>query len=290
MVRDPDYQQFVDATGFQFERDLRQVALAVHPPEAVAGSLDQRERRYSEILAGAFDSGKIVHYLHKLADSVEPYRNTDIFLIPHEGRSVRVAILDPQNVAISNTADAANIKGIIDRFRAISVGRQGPDLLRDHYRDVPLGSIAWGILRFNTPDGLAGTLPLPNGIGFGLPKDTVTVISIRYLGSIRFKAEALTQNEADAKKLFDSASTFLQLFRAINVNTEPSGTDSDVKALFDSLKVQQNGTRASLSATVPAGFIKKMVSEAPAATNSQPLPETKPLSSVPRKKSSKGGK
>src|SRR5271155_6110369 len=32
--RDPEYQKFVDETGFQFERDLDQAAFAVHYPRS----------------------------------------------------------------------------------------------------------------------------------------------------------------------------------------------------------------------------------------------------------------
>src|ERR1700759_1552081 len=36
VAHDPDYQQFVDATGFQFENDLDEVALAIHYPPLCA--------------------------------------------------------------------------------------------------------------------------------------------------------------------------------------------------------------------------------------------------------------
>jgi hypothetical protein len=39
-----------------------------------------------------------------------------------------------------------------------------------------------------------------------------------------------------------------------------------VKAFFDSLKVEQVGDRAILTATVPAGFIRKALAEAPPET------------------------
>ncbi|MGB9232987.1 MAG: hypothetical protein WCC04_01130, partial [Terriglobales bacterium] len=32
--RDPEYQEFVDETGFQFERDLDEAAFAVHYPQS----------------------------------------------------------------------------------------------------------------------------------------------------------------------------------------------------------------------------------------------------------------
>ncbi|MBA3915646.1 MAG: hypothetical protein H0X25_17670, partial [Acidobacteriales bacterium] len=54
ITHDPDYQQFVDATGFQFETDLDEFALAIHyapagtPPAPEGGT----NLRYSEVLTG----------------------------------------------------------------------------------------------------------------------------------------------------------------------------------------------------------------------------------------------
>jgi hypothetical protein len=53
------------------------------------------------------------------------------------------------------------------------------------------------------------------------------------------------------------------------------GTDPDVKAFFDSLQVKQEGERAMLNASVPFGFLHKMLAESaselpgPAATPAQ---------------------
>jgi len=291
-VHEPEYEEFVRDTGFQLERDLDEAAIAVHAPESAGDLLhpEAKERRFSQVLIGTFDSTKLTHYLHKLASDVERYRDTDVFLIPHEGRRVRVAILTSDTVAVSNTADPANIKGMIDRFRQIALPFRGPTLVREHYRHVPLGCTAWGILRLTNPDGQSVTLPLPNGIGFALPKDTVTVASLRYLGSIQFKAEAFTQSDADARRLTDSASNFLQLFHSIEMNTQPSGPDKDVKLFFDSIKVEQDGTRSVLSADLPVGFIKKMVSEAPGVTGPTtigPASQTAPTKPVKKKSGKK---
>jgi hypothetical protein len=287
VVHDPDYDQFVRDTGFQLERDLDEAAIAVHSPEPAGDPLhpEAKERRFSQVLIGTFDSTKLTHYLHKLATEVERYRDTDVFLIPHEGRKVRVAILTFDTVAVSNTADAANIHGIIDRFRQIALPFRGPTLVRGYYRHVPLGATAWAILQMKAPDGQSVTLPLPNGIGFTLPKDTVTVASLRYLGSISFKTEAFTTSDADAKKLADSVSNFLNLFHSIENNTDPSGSDKDVKLFFDSIKVEQNGTRAILTADLPIGFVKKIVSEGPGVEAPKaPGPAEQPKGAQPGKK------
>src|SRR6185312_9437577 len=95
VAHDPDYEQFVKDTGFQFERDLDEAAIAVHAPEPAGDPLhpDAKERRFSQVLIGTFDTTKLTHYLHKLASDVQRYRDTDVFLIPHEGRKVRVSII-----------------------------------------------------------------------------------------------------------------------------------------------------------------------------------------------------
>jgi len=288
IVHEPEYEDFVRDTGFQLERDLNEAAIAVHAPEPAGDPLhpETKERRFSQVLIGRFDQTKVTHFLHKLASDVERYRETDVFLILHDGRKVRVAILSADTVAVSNTADPANIKGMIDRFRQSALPSRGPVLVREYYKQVPLGSSAWAVLRLTNPDGQSVTLPLPNGIGFTLPKDTVTVASLRYLGSIHFKAEAFTSSEADAKKLTDSASNFLTLFHSIEVSADPSGADKDVKTFFDSIKVEQNGTRSVLQADLPLGFIKKLVSEAPetAAPKVSASPPNKPAEKKAKKK------
>src|SRR5271154_4792832 len=71
--RDPEYQQFVDETGFQFERDLDQAAFAVHYPrswgDGTAGAAP--EPRFSEIVVGKFNSASVVSYLKKHSSSVD---------------------------------------------------------------------------------------------------------------------------------------------------------------------------------------------------------------------------
>ena len=106
---------------------------------------------------------------------------------------------------------------------------------------------------------------------------------MRYLGSIQFKAESFTANEADAKQLTDSFTNFFQLFRAVESNVQPGGPDPDVKAFFDSIKVEQKKDRSILTAELPVGFIKKAMSEPP------PTPEQKPAP-APAAKRSKGKK
>ena len=142
---DPEYEQFIRATGFQFERDLQEAALAIH----YAGPLTGGETRYSEIFIAKLDGDRLRDYLRVLTRSVDSYRSVDIYNIPLQGRTLRVAILGVDTVAASNHPDAGVIRGIIDRSRKLASPFGGPALLRQFYKRVPIASLAWGIFRVN---------------------------------------------------------------------------------------------------------------------------------------------
>ena len=271
--REPEYQEFVDQTGFQFERDLDEAAFAVHYPESwgngTAGSAP--EPRFSEIFAGKFDSGRLLPYLKKLSASTDNYRGFDIYNVPHEGRTVRVAILSSDSVAVSNHPNPDVIRGIVDRSRKRASPFGGPSLLRKFYRQVPLTSLAFAIFRVEPS-------PMNSLSGFGgwsllFPKPAVAVISARYLRTLHLRAEAFADNESDAQAIADKTSAFLGLFHAAEGSVGTHGTDADVKAFFDSFKVERSANRAILTATVPPGFIKKVLAEAP-PDETPPVPPT----------------
>src|SRR5438270_1237746 len=146
----PEYRKFVEQTGFQFERDLDEVAFAIHAP-----SDSQHEARYSEVMVGRFNSSKIADFVSKMARSRETYRNHEIFLIPYEDRIVRVTVLSVDMIAVSNTGDSAQIDHIVDEFRRSAFASSGPRLLAKYYRDVPFGSLAWLITQVEPTQAVA---------------------------------------------------------------------------------------------------------------------------------------
>jgi hypothetical protein len=261
---DPDYQAFVDQTGFQFERDLDQAAFAIHYPESwghgTAGSAP--EPRFSEVFVGKFDSSRLLPYLKKLSSSVDNYNGFDIYDIPLEGRTVRATVLSYDSIAVSNHPDPAVIRGIIDRSRKLASPFGGPSLLRKYYRRVPLASLSFGIFRIE-PQQMSS---LGGVASWSLlfPKPAVVVISARFLRALHLRAEAFTNSESDAQAIAEKTGAFLTLFHAAEGSVGTHGTDPDVKAFFDSLKIEHAGDSAILTASVPPGFIKKAVSEGPA--------------------------
>ena len=120
---DPEYEKFIQETGFQFERDLDRAAFAVHYPKPGTGgktTAATEQPRFSEVLEGRVQTDRLVAYLKKISASVENYHSVDIFNIPLEGRTLRVAILGVDSVAASNQDDPLIIRGIVDRSRKLA--------------------------------------------------------------------------------------------------------------------------------------------------------------------------
>jgi hypothetical protein len=261
--REPEYQKFIAETGFQFERDLDKAAFAIHYPQSwgngTAGSVS--EPRFSEIFIGRIDSGRLTAYLKKISSSIDDYRGFDIYSIPFEGRTVRVVILSYDSVAVSNHPDPAVIRGMLDRSRKLASPFGGPRLLRRFYRQVPLASLCFAILRVQPAE--MNSLGGMGSWSILFPNPAVAVISGRYLRALHLRAEAFTDSEADAQAITEKTAAFLSIFHAAEGSVGAHGTDVDVKAFFDSLKVEQSGDRAILTATVPPGFIQKVLTEAP---------------------------
>jgi len=265
---DPEYEQFIQQTGFQFERDLEEVAFAIHY------SAPAVQPRFSEVFVGKIHGERLRAYLAKLASSTENYRSVEVYNIPLEGRTLRVGVLGPDTVAASNVDDPQVIQGIINRSRKLASPFAGPLLLRQYYKHVPFASLAWGILKINpsaeSPKGA------PGGWSSWFSQPAVLLTSLRYLREVHLRAVAFAGNEQEAKNVADRASGYLSLFHSAETAAGAQGSDPDVKALFDSLQIEQQKDRVVLTATVPAGFIRKALAEAPVAATPAEHPQQTP--------------
>jgi len=273
---DADYQQFVKETGFQFERDLDQAAFAVHAPSGLGtggGGFFERAR-YSEVFIGRFNAQRAAAYFRKLASATEDYRDAVIYAIPHEDRTVRFSILGLNTVAVSNVPDTTALHQMVDKYRAAAWPASGPSLVREHYREVPMASVAWGLARVPPSPAQGPSMLLPGGMQMAMPwlAGSTIVASARYLGALHLRVEALTRSENDAHQLIEAAQTFFALIQGAQSSTTQGGTDTDIKAFFDSLRVEKHGARVALTATISQGFIGKALASPPKPPSEAPAP------------------
>jgi len=283
---DPEYERFIQQTGIEFERDLDAAAFAIHYPanwpDGGSGGLAP-EPRFSEVFVGKFHSERLRAYLRQLAKSVENYNSLEIFTIPLEGRAFRVAILSVDSVAASNQDDPAVIRGMVDRSRRLASPFGGPALLRRHYKRVQFASPVWMVARIQP------SAPAFGGWSAVFPKPADLVVSASYNplhlplrpGSLHIRAEALAGTSDDARNIADKLNVFLTMFHSAEGSVGGQGSDPDVKAMFDSLQVRQEGERAILSATLPLGFLRKMLS---GSSDELPLLQSAPAQQPPAKR------
>ncbi len=258
VARSADFQHFIDATGITPERDLDAVAFALHrmpDPRGPNGPI-----AYSEVFVGKFDGVKLANYLASIATARENYAGHDIFLIPIEGRILRVAQLGYETIAASNMPTAEQIHSMIDRFRASALSSPGSSLLAARYHEVPLLSQAWGIGHIGLPLSQNGRIAL-FGLELPLPEDTDLVASLRFTTSAHLRIEELAPTASDAATTTDALNTLLNITRGLSTAaplTDPSA--NAMREILASAKAEQKDTRAILSANATLEQLKALTS------------------------------
>lgn len=252
----PDYQRFIDATGIQFERDLDEAAFALHQlpnPRGPNGAV-----AFSDVFVGHFDGRRLANYLGTLAASQEVYAGHTIFNIPNEGRTVRVAILGYDIVAVSNTPTAEQIHSMIDRYRTAALPFSGSSLLSKYYRQVPLLSFAWGIGRIALPLGKTGGLHVM-GVRLPIPVDATFTASLRWIGKIHLRVEEIAPNESTAADSTESLQMLLTLVHSVETSGGVQPFDPETRGFLDSMEIVRHDNRAVLTATVPTPLLEHML-------------------------------
>jgi hypothetical protein len=303
--RTAEYQQFIDETGIDAERDLEQAAFAVHYPvsNSFTKTSDTKNPdtntsgktsnpaapRYSEILMGHLDASRLRSYFRRVSRSVDSEQGVEIYNIPVEDHILRAAILGPDTVALSNHDDPGVIRGIVIRSHKRASPFGGPSFLRTYYRRVPIASMAWVIAKVapstgTEPEGVPNVwlkdLPGKDLPGKDMPfnpatflrSPAVVVASARLIRAVHLRAETFTANPDEARSLTEKLGGVLNLVRFSEAETPSGGPDADVKAFFESLHVSQNKDSSVLTATMPVAFLQKVFQD-PSALKQPGLPE-----------------
>ncbi len=274
--RAPEYQQFVDATGIDWERDLDQAAIALHrmpDPNGPNGPV-----AYSLVLEGRLTGKKLNAWLEAHATDRESYAGKTIYSIPSENRTVRVAQIGYDMVAVSNTPTPEQIHSIIDRHRAAALPFAGSSLLERHYHDVPLLSLAWGVGQIGLPFSESGAIRI---FGFSLPlqSDSTIVASVTpalpvpgSLGALRVKVEEIAPSDEAAASQAADLATLMTLARGFTAPLGDNLANNGLKALLKSAEVTQHRERVIVTATLPASFLAKLAEGRGSPANSASAP------------------
>jgi hypothetical protein len=258
LQRAPDYQQFIDATGIDWERDVNQIAVAIHrmpDPNGPNGPV-----AYSMVLVGRITGKRLNEWLAAHATSRETYDGHTIYNVPSEGRTVRIAQIGYDTVAVSNTPTPEQIHSILDRHRTAALPFSGSTLLEHHYHEVPLLSLAWGVGQIGLPFNENGEIHI---LGLGLPiePDSTIIASVapalptpHSIGALHLRVEDIAPSPAAAANQAADLGTLVTLARSASVLAAKSTSDQEIKDLLDSAQVSQHADRIIVSATLPSSF------------------------------------
>jgi hypothetical protein len=276
--RVPDYQQFVDATGIDWETDLDQVAIALHrmpDPNGPNGPV-----AYSMVLVGNLTGKRLNPWLASHATATESYAGHTIYTVPSDGRSVRVAQIGYDMVAISNTPTTEQIHSMLDRHRSAALPFAGSTLLTHHYHEVPLLSLAWGIGQIALPISEGGAIHI---FGLSLPfEDDSTIVAsvtpaLSLGGALNIKIEEIAATDEVAASQSASVATLVTLARGFTVPLAANAANNGLKQLLKTAEVTQKRNRVIITATLSPSLIASLA-------QGENSPESIPQSSQPTPK------
>ena len=257
--RVPEYQQFIDAIGVDPERDIDQVAIALHrmpDPNGPNGPV-----AYSMVLVGKITGPRLNGWLEAHAASRETYVGHTIYSIPSDNRTVRVAQIGYDMVAVSNTPTTEQIHSMLDRHRAAALPFSGSSLLERHFQDVPLLSLAWGVGQIGLPFSESGSIHV-FGLALPLEPDSTIIASVApalpvpgSLGALRFKVEEIAPSQDKATSQAADLATLVTLVRGLAQPLGESTANDAFRELLKTAEVTQHGERVIVTATLPASSL-----------------------------------
>jgi hypothetical protein len=251
-----EYQQFIDAIGIDPERDLDEAAIALHrmkDPNGPNGPV-----AYSMVLVGKITGKRLNTWLDAHAASRDSYAGHTIYNIPSEGRTVRVAQIGYDMVAVSNTPAPEQIHSMLDRHATAAWPFAGSTLLREHYHEVPLLSLAWGVGQIGLPFSESGAIKI---FGFSLPLESDSTIiasvtpALSLGGSLNVKVVEIAPSSGKAASQAEALNLILIMARGITAPLADNAANNSLKELLKTAEITQKHDRVVVTATLsPALF------------------------------------
>ncbi len=258
ITRAPDYQAFIDATGIDWERDLEEAAVALHRmpnPNGPNGPV-----AYSMVLVGKLNGKALAHYLDAHANGKENYDGHTIFSLPSEGRTVRVAQIAYDSVAISNAPGTEQIHSILDRHRTAALPFSGSTLLAEHYSEMPILSLAWGMGQIGLPFGEDGSIHV-FGVALPLKQDTTFLASVHWAGGFKLRLTEIADSEATANSQAASLNLLLNIARGAVQGLASNTANDGLKEVLRTTVITQRRNRVEANATLPQNLPVQLLNQ-----------------------------
>jgi hypothetical protein len=246
-----EYQQFIDAIGIDPERDLDEAAIALHrmaDPNGPNGPV-----AYSMVLVGKITGKKLNAWLDAHARARDSYAGHTVYSIPSEGRTVRVAQIGYDMVAVSNYPTPEMIHSMLDRHATAALPFANSTMLSQYYHEVPLLSPVWGVGQIALPFSESGAI---NIFGFSLPlePDSTIIASVTPAlslgGALNVKVVEIAPSIGKAASQAEALNVLLILARGISAPLADNAANNSLKELLKTAEITQKRERVVVTATL----------------------------------------
>jgi hypothetical protein len=185
-----------------------------------------------------------------------------------------VAQIGYDMVAVSNYPEPEKIHSIIDRHGTAAWPFAGSTLLRHHFHEVPLLSLAWGVGQIGLPFSESGTIKI---FGFSLPlqADATIVASVRWAGTFRLKVEEIAPTDDAAAHQSAALTTLVTMARIFTSPLPDNTANTGLKEILKTAEVTQKHNRVVVTASFSPSLVGEMASE----QNSPPASSAVPAAS-----------
>lgn len=274
-----EYQQFISAVGIDPERDLDEAAIALHSMADHSGP--NGPVAYSMVLVGKITGRRLNDWLDAHATARESYAGHTVYSIPSEGRTVRVAQIGYNMVAVSNTPTPEQIHSMLDRHSTAAWPFAGSTLLRRHYHEVPLLALGWGVGQIGLPFAgeHGGAIEV---LGFSLPleADSTIIASVTpalSLGaSLNVRVVEIAPSSSKAASQSDALNMLLIMARGVTAPLADNAANNGLEELLRTAEVKQERDRVVVTASLDRSLFSGAESPVtPATSPSAPVTSNK---------------
>lgn len=234
---DDGFRKFIDMTGFDPRRDLREVLMvsdgAAGKPEATL------------ILArGMFNVSKIQAALRQEGKVSTLYKGVEIWTDAKETNPSAMALL---NSSVAAFGDATFVRGAIDRAGVSTTGLSAA--MRGRINEWSSKYDAWFVSPTALNDlgiGKSGSNQVMPQNGFSTDAIREASAGVKFGADLQIGGETVARSDKDAQAMADVLRFVASMIR---LNAKP-GMESALR-IADSLKVEVNGTVTKFSLVVP---------------------------------------
>jgi len=154
---------------------------------------------------------------------------------------------------------------MLDRHRTAALPIAGSSLLAQHYHDVPLLALAWGIGQIGLPLSESGAIHV-FGVDLPLQDDSLIVASVTpslpLAGSLNIKVEDIAPTDQAAESQAASLATLITLARTLSSPLAKNTANEGLDQLLNTAAVTQHRNRVVVTASITPAQLSSMAASA----------------------------